>query len=320
MSLSRVNRCGLSSSTSPKKSRSLTDTTGIPSPVKNLTGVAVGNYQVDLTWEEPDIYSDSVITGYEVTVIPSHGTVSIVGTTASVTGLNLNTAYTFDVRAINSVGSGLIKRGGGATTTNWNDASGGTVTDIENYNGTGETWRLHTFTSAGTFNVVSGSQPFRLLVVGGGAGAEGRNEGALGSYGGRPGGGGAVYSNDNEVLSDGLNVSVTVGSGGGSCGSTNCYPSNGQSSAFGGYTANGGTTNTPGLVGTTSNISGASITYGVSGSQAAAACRYCGPVSGGNHWPGQGGWGCNGSYQSGCCEANGLAGDAGIVIVAYQIG
>lgn len=225
MSLSRVNRCGLSSSTSPKKSRSLTDTTGIPSPVKNLTGVAVGNYQVDLTWEEPDLYSDSVITGYEVTVIPSSGTVSISGTTASVTGLNLNTAYTFDVRAINSVGGGLVKRGGDATTTNWNDASGGTVTVIDNYNGSGEVWKVHSFTASSTFTVSNSTEPFRTLVIGGGG--KGGNE-----AGGGGGGGKAVDTTatipvgNNTVTIGGSGVASSIGSivtslaggGGGSAG------------------------------------------------------------------------------------------------------
>ena len=74
---------------------------------------------------------------------------------------------------------------------------GNTVIDIPNYNGTGKLWRVHTFTSSGTLDVVSSgvlpySSQFSVLVVaGGGGGAGGTGNNAQGAGGGN----GGAFSN-----------------------------------------------------------------------------------------------------------------------------
>lgn len=98
----------------------------------------------------------------------------------------------------------IIKINKGANTiwAAYNAATGGTTTDISNYNDSGETWRVHTFTSSGTFSVTRsvGIYPFRVLVVGGGGKY---------NYNGGAGGGGV-----NEQMSVALpvgDIPVTVG-------------------------------------------------------------------------------------------------------------
>mgnify|MGYP000016847978 CR=1 FL=1 len=77
----------------------------------------------------------------------------------------------------------------------FNSATGGTVTTVEDYNGTGQTWRVHTFTASGTFTVQVADQPFRVLVVGAGGG------GSSGSFevNGQGGGGGWVENVTTDV-------------------------------------------------------------------------------------------------------------------------
>jgi len=80
-------------------------------------------------------------------------------------------------------------------------ATGGTITDITDG---GVNYRVHTFTSSGTFDVTSGSQNIEYLIVAGGAG---------GSSGGNGGGGAGGLIFQNSTVSVSSN-SVTVGSGG----------------------------------------------------------------------------------------------------------
>lgn len=86
----------------------------------------------------------------------------------------------------------------------FNAATGGLVTDVPNYNGTGETWRVHTFTSSGTLTVTSAPRPFRTLVVAGGAAGSGQNRSG--------GGAGGVLPSDETVLPVG-HCAITVGNG-----------------------------------------------------------------------------------------------------------
>lgn len=89
----------------------------------------------------------------------------------------------------------------------FNLATGGNSTvDVANYNSTGQLWRVHTFTSSGTFAVSDspGIYAFRVLVIGGGGG------GGSGTNGGGGGAGGVVDT--TSFLGTG-NLSVTVGSG-----------------------------------------------------------------------------------------------------------
>jgi hypothetical protein len=205
----------------------------------------------------------------------------------------------------------------------FNDATGGTVTTVSNYNGTGQTWRVHTFTSGGTFTVVKAPYPFSVLVVGGGGG--GGNAGS--SIGGGGGGGGALTFSTSQALSIGSHA-VTRGDGGARAGGDPFLNggSGGQSSlgsitasgggGGGGNAGLGGTDPAPAPSGGTSyNITGASVLYGQNG----------GPGSGnpnngipsGTQGGGGGGavWGSGGPYNTGSS-----AGQNGVVIVAYRIG
>ncbi|MNZ74829.1 Endo-1,4-beta-xylanase A precursor [compost metagenome] len=63
-----------------------------------------GNGQATITFTVPDDQGGSPITGYEVTVLPDHRTVTGHSSQITITGLTNGMAYTFIVKAINSVG------------------------------------------------------------------------------------------------------------------------------------------------------------------------------------------------------------------------
>jgi hypothetical protein len=92
----------------------------------------------------------------------------------------------------------------------WNAATGGTVTEVDNYNGTTERWRVHDFKAGGTLTVSQGTQPFRVLVVG--AGGNGTTTGYY-SRTGYGASGGLIVSNDAMTLSPGAHA-VTIGPSG----------------------------------------------------------------------------------------------------------
>ncbi len=117
-------------------------------------------------------------------------------------------------------------------------AEGGTVTTSGGY-------KIHTFTSSGTFNVVSGTKSVEYLIVAGGGG------GGSGTAGG--GGAGGYRSSTAGELSGGglsaelpLTVStgayvVTVGAGGSAgIAGGGAYPANGANSVFGPVASIGG--------------------------------------------------------------------------------
>jgi hypothetical protein len=93
----------------------------------------------------------------------------------------------------------------------WNSATGGTITDVPNYNGTGQTWRVHVCPGDRTFTVRQATGPFRVLLAGGGGGG-GAGGGGWASVGGG-GGGGEVWEGDLTIpVGD---HAVVVGLGGG---------------------------------------------------------------------------------------------------------
>lgn len=95
----------------------------------------------------------------------------------------------------------------------WNAATGGTTSDISNYNGTGETWRLHTISSNTTFTVTSSIDSFRILLVGGGGGGNG-DSGCCACQ--QYGGGGSVTDLTGQSLPPGeYTVDLGSTSGGG---------------------------------------------------------------------------------------------------------
>jgi hypothetical protein len=237
----------------------------------------------------------------------------------------------------------IISRFGAAVSkrrSRYNAASGGTETTVSNYNGTGETWKVHSFTSTGTLTVTGSYFDFNILIIAGGGG--GSNAG--GQYGGGGGAGGRIAQTKSlSVDSYTATVATAVGAG-----------SNGTNSVFDGTTATGGGTasnsggsggggsqifSVPGAgiagqghngaaadffggagggagaapspywiggAGTVSNITGANVTYSIGGNG----------IGGGGTQPGYGSGG--NSNTPGTSNAGG--GNAGVVIVAYRIG
>lgn len=231
MSLSRISRSGIKSTTSPQKSPSLQNTCGLPGPVQSTSGSATGNTTASISWSAPTNSSAGSVTSYTVT---GGGTPSVSGTSATISGLAAGTQYTWKVTAVNSLGSGVTTTLSPVTTTNWNAATGGTTTDVSNYNGTGQTWRVHTFTSNGTLNITKAASEFRVLVVGGGGmGRAGTcGTGGAGCWGN--GGGGGGWIDDSRTLNTGSH-SISIGAGG-----TNYNTPSGGTTTFGSISCTGG--------------------------------------------------------------------------------
>jgi hypothetical protein len=105
-------------------------------------------------------------------------------------------------------------------------ANGGTVT-------TSGSFKIHTFTTSGTFSVTgSGFLSEFLVVAGGGGGGS--------AHGGGGGGGGLIYDNSAPFIAPG-NYTVTIGAGGsGGAGGGSTQGSNGSNSVFDSNTALGG--------------------------------------------------------------------------------
>ena len=249
-----------------------------------------------------------------------------------------------------------LRRGANLIWAPYNSASGGTEATIPNYNGTGETWKTHTFTSNGTLTVTGsyGVYPLRVLLVGGGSGGT-RTLGPGAdpnhrTYG--TGGDGGYVLDGNYTLPTGA-LTVTVGAGGGSraygaghnggetsldtlLASSGTIKSNGGSAN---WWANGG----PGGAGTTSDVSGTSVTYagggggggnpelkpggaGANGGGGGGRGAYFdgdGNTDGGNAVAntGSGGGGAGGTGDRNVHNSprNGGTGGSGVVIVAYRI-
>lgn len=245
--------------------------------------------------------------------------------THAVTGLVNGQSYTVSVVGIDSAGA----YSGSAspktvTVTTFNLATGGIEATVTNYNGTGQTWRTHTFSSSGTLAVARGPLPFTTLVVGGG-GAGGNGGSAWNGGGG--GSGGATTFSTTTTLAAG-NVTVTVGGGGGisTVGNGEWQSGNpGSQSALGAITAAGGAGG-PGAVGgnggagalsggTNYNITGATVLYGQNGSSGG------GNPNAGAQSSTQGGGGGGAVVGSGGPFWTGASnGRNGVVIVAYRIG
>ncbi len=82
-------------------------------------------------------------------------------------------------------------------------ATGGTITDVDGY-------RIHTFTSSGTFTVTQGGNVETLVVAGGGGGGS--------RHGGGGGAGGLQYSSSSAVTAQGYSIVVGNGGDGGTYG------------------------------------------------------------------------------------------------------
>lgn len=270
-------------------------------------------------------------------------------TSYTVSGLTVGQVYNFKVRPVYSDGStggwSYFKNLG---PTGFNNASGGnSVTTVANYNGTGQTWKIHTFTSNGTFSVTDypGVNFFRILLVGGGN-AGSASVAASGS--GSGGAGGKVLDNASQAIPVG-SYSITVGGSGaastlGALASSATGVSGGSGGAGKGVGAdqvgnNGGD-------GPTSNITGSTLYYsGGGGGGSVTQNGSTPPLAGGNG--GNRGGGAGGSSDQPTANAGaagtantgggggggaistnpgnpwstaaGGAGGSGIVVISYRI-
>ena len=170
--------------------------------------------------------------------LPSSGPLSIsqinveIGRSSNAPLSNLNEAV---FRTLAGKSSGTISISDFLGKSRYYVASGGnSVYDI---NLSGQIWRVHVFTSSGTFSV---SNPGRiyptieyLLVAGGGGGG-----GGLASDQGQGGGGGAGGVVQSSIVIGVGNHTVTVGGGG--AGGNQVQGSNGGNSGFGSTAIGGG--------------------------------------------------------------------------------
>lgn len=273
---------------------------GVSGPPTSLTVSNVNTGVLNLSWTAPSVVPGSPpITSY--TIFVSGGTTTQINTgntntNYTFTGGTKGTSYTFYVVANNAGGSSGPSNIVSAMVLG-NNAIGGTTTTVADYNGTGQSWRVHEFTSNGTLQFTMANQPLRIHVSGGNGG--GGSSGCCGSC--------ATSGNyGQQINNDSFTVAVTtynivIGQGGPGTGwQVDGFNGNpGQATSFAGQVASGGAGTgccvfggtTPGGNFTTSNIRG-------SGAQNI----------------GQQSW------SNACGDGNGgTAGIAGRVIVAYRL-
>jgi hypothetical protein len=107
------------------------------------------------------------------------------GGEVSIFGGTLGTSYVVSVYGINNAGIGETSETM-PFTLNFNAATGGAESTVLDYNGTGDTYKLHKYETAGTFSfdITNSPNDFTYLIVGGGAGGGGGSCGAGGGGGG----------------------------------------------------------------------------------------------------------------------------------------
>jgi hypothetical protein len=237
-----------------------------------------------------------------------NGVVTDVGNVLTVTKSSLTTGqtYTARVRAVAALWKGgwsnLLST---VAAVPYNAATGGTVTDVPNYNGTGETWRVHEFgPGAASLVVTRATYQFKYLLTGGGGGGA---EGGASPTPGMPGGG-ADVSKGLITLAPGP-YSGTIGAG--APATTGGYGSGGAGSTWNGISVAGGPASNPvsghnGANAGADDITGrAGLQYGVQGD-----------YKGYNNKPGAGNGGGGGRSPG----EWGYGGSPGALIIAYRIG
>lgn len=223
------------------------------------------------------------------------------------------TDYVVTIYGVNVAGRGKTAKTD-SFQLNYNEATGGTLSVVDDYNLSGQKWNVHRFNSGGTFTVTSAPADFRILVVGGGAhgggGSCGTGQLSCSGYGGGSGG----YVEAQQLLTPG-DYTITVGGQSGGSSFDSEIVVGGASGRTGG--TNGGRDGDPANTGygpskppMTSNITGSDGDYSQPGGS----------------WPrepaantGHGGGGAQrsgGDYPDG----SGNNGASGVVIVAYQVG
>ena len=98
----------------------------VPSAPKDVTAAA-GNGRAIVSFTAP-ANGGSVITSYEVTVMPGNMTVTGTGSPITITGLTNGVTYSFTVKAVNSAGSGTASNASNPVTPRAPSDSGGTST------------------------------------------------------------------------------------------------------------------------------------------------------------------------------------------------
>ena len=127
-------------------------------------------------------------------------------------------------------------------------ATGGTITTFSNVSGD---YKVHTFTSSGTFTVTAGGEVEYLIVAGGGGG------GTSGGGGGGGGGGAGGLLTGISTLTA-TSYSIVVGNGGARVSGGQLQGKKGSNSSFNGLTSIGGGGGGAGNTGTNSQQSGGS--------------------------------------------------------------
>lgn len=172
------------------------------------------------------------------TVISTPGSFTGTGTTSPITvsGLSNGTAYTFQVRAENSVGNGAYSAASNSVTpVSKPTVTGGTLTSDATY-------YYRTFTGNGTLTVSGGTLTADVQILSGGGGAgTGVRSGSIGNRTYRVGGGGGSGALRTITgLSLNTSYSLTIGSGGTGAPDRLTAATAGSSSSGFGYSLTGG--------------------------------------------------------------------------------
>ena len=211
------------------------------------TATATGQTTATVTFTAPSNDGGAPITQYTATSSPDGitGTLNQAGSgTITVSGLTKETSYTFTVTATNSVGTSAASAASNSITTpgDFVAATGGTVT-------TSGDFKIHTFTSSGTFTVTSSGGPAGsttvdyLVVAGGGSGSPGGGSNpSFPASNGAGGGAGGYRESFPNPATGGFPISVQaypITVGGGGAGST-AGNADGSNSVFSSITSAGG--------------------------------------------------------------------------------
>jgi len=269
-----------------------------PTPPDTVTAEA-GDAEAIITFSGQVTYGNSP--SFTVTSSPEGVTANGASSPITVTGLTNDTEYTFTVTVIDD---------GGSTTSSVSNAvtpaaapftaTGGTITESGGY-------KIHTFTSSGTFEVTSapdGSE-IEYLVVAGGGGAESVDSGGNSrNYGEAGAGAGGLLSS---TLTPTVGTySIGIGAGG-------AVSTNGSDTTFGAITATGGGTaeasggsggGEDGITATSANEAGAGTAgQGNAGGQGTTLLFWAGAAGGGG---GAGAVGGNASGSTGGSGGDGV--------------
>ena len=207
------------------------------------------------------------------------------------------------MRYNNDINKLQIHNGERWSTIGGTSAIGGTVTSVDGYT-------IHTFTSSGTFTVVSGGVVEYLVVAGGGSGATQADSDNRGGGGG--GAGGMLTGTLTNLIPD--SYTITVGASGSQT-ATPYYSvgTNGSASTFSTVSATGGGRGGTGN-GTNPNTggSGGGGGSGAAPGTGAAASPSGQGFAGGNGTTGAGGASGGGGGGAGGAGANFVAGPTGV--------